>query len=99
MAQTGRPASDITTGSWGTAPLWSKINDDSDAVYISTTAAATTGEVKLSALNTPLSSGHVVTIRAYAAGSGGGEKLNTWGLYQGTTAIATQNAWIPRNSF
>jgi hypothetical protein len=99
MAQTGRPASDITTGSWGTAPLWSKINEDSDAVYISTTAAASTGEVKLGTLSTPIGEGHVVTIRAYAAGSGAAERLNTWGLYQGSTAIATLNSSITRNSF
>jgi hypothetical protein len=99
MSQTGRPASDITVGSWGTAPLWSKINDGNDGTYISTTTAATTGEVKLDSLDAPIGEGHILTIRAYASGSGGPERLNTWGLIQGSTEIAMQNDSITRNSF
>jgi len=102
MAQFGRPASDITVGSWGSTPLWPKLDEASpdDGDLISTTAAATTGEVKLSAVNDPNSSaGHVVRLRARATGSGAAERLNTWGLYQGTTAIVTLNSSITRGSF
>jgi len=103
-AQFGRPISDITTewtpstGSTHFGVLDEAVMDDAD--YVSTTAASATFEVKFSALTDPqVSTGHILRIRAYAAGSGGPEKLNTWGLYQGTTAIVTANTSITRNSF
>ena len=37
--QTLRPASDVATAGWATAPLFSKINDSSDATVISATAS------------------------------------------------------------
>jgi hypothetical protein len=101
MAQFGRPSSDITTD-WTTTPLWSKLDEVSpdDGDFITGTGTAKTFEVALSSVTDPQSStGHVVRIRAKATGSGAAERLNTWGLYQGVTAIATQNASITRDSF
>jgi len=34
MAQFARPTSDVSTGGWGTAPLWSKLDDNSDADFV-----------------------------------------------------------------
>ena len=101
MAQFARPSSDITTD-WATTPLWSKIDEvtPDDGDFITGTGNAKTFEVKLSAVTDPqVGTGHIVRIRARATGSGGAERLNTWGLYQATTAIVTQNASITRGSF
>ena len=91
MTQTARPVSDVTTDSWTTTPLWSKINDASDSTYItgpSGGGAGDTAEVKLAPLTDPVSSsGHIVYIRAMSSGSGTGEDLH-WNLYQGDTSIA-----------
>ncbi len=104
MTQYGRPASDITTewtpstGATHFGVLDEVAADDND--YISTTANAKTFEVKLSSVTDPqANTGHVIRIRAYASGSSGAERLNTWGLYQGASAIVTQNDAITRNSF
>ena len=90
MVQTARPASDITTTNWTTAPLFSKVNDASDATTIRNANGITTAcEVKLGALTDPVSStGHIVYVRAFATGSSAGEQME-FVLVQGTTVIAT----------
>ena len=94
MTQTARPVSDVTTDSWTTEPLFSKINDASDATYITGPDGDLTAcEVKLAALTDPISySDHIIYARAkVASGSGTVEQLS-WRLYQGTTAISTTAA-------
>jgi len=94
MTQTARPISDVTTDSWTTEPLFSKINDASDATYITGPDGDLTAcEVKLAALTDPISySDHIIYARAkVASGSGTVEQLS-WRLYQGTTAISTTAA-------
>ena len=39
VTQILRPDADTAAASWGTTPLWSKINDSSDATVISDTLA------------------------------------------------------------
>jgi hypothetical protein len=92
VAQIVRPTSDVTTGSWGTTPLFSKVNDQSDATVITSPAAATECELALGDPTAPsVDTGHILTVRCYATGSGAGEKLTHY-LYQGTTLIATSAA-------
>jgi len=103
VAQFLRPSSDITVDAgWATAPLWSKTNESGspDGTFITGTGNAQTFEVKLSAGTDPgIDTGHVVRIWARATGSGAGEKLNTWGLYDSATPIITKNETIARGSF
>jgi hypothetical protein len=92
VVQTAVPTSDITTDSWTTAPLFSKVNDTSDATLITSPAATTQCEVALGSLTDPVSStGHTVFVRAKATGSGAAEKL-TFYLYEGATLRATSAA-------
>ena len=95
MTQTARPISDVTTYSWNTTPLWSKVNDASDATYITGTPGwnSTECELKLASLTDPVSStGHIVYVRArVASGSGAAEALG-FALLQGTTYIGY---WYP----
>jgi hypothetical protein len=92
VTQFARPTSDITTGSWTTTPLFSKTNDQSDATTITSPAATTECELALGDATDPaLSTGHVLTVRCFATGSGAGEKL-TWYLYQGAVLKATSAA-------
>lgn len=68
MAQFARPDSDVTTASWTDAgtPLWSKLDDNSDADLIRHVAGSnSTCEVTLSNVTDPASSaGHVLRLRA-----------------------------------
>jgi hypothetical protein len=91
MTQTARPASDITTTNWTTAPLFSKVNDNSDATTIRNANGITTAcEVKLASLTDPASStGHIMSVRGFATGSSAGEALE-FVLVQGTTVKATR---------
>ena len=93
MTQTALPSSDITTDSWTTAPLFSKVNDSSDLTYITGPAGATTQcEVALAAVTDPVGNTlHTINVRALAVGSQAGEKL-TWYLYEGSTLQATSAA-------
>jgi hypothetical protein len=92
MTQFARPTSDVTAGSWTTAPLFSKTNDQSDATVITSPAAVTECELALGDPTPPsVDTGHILTVRCYATGSGAGEKL-TWYLYQGASLIATSAA-------
>lgn len=90
MTQFARPASDITTANWTTTPLFSKLNDQSDATVVRPNNGITTAcEVKLGAVTDPaVSTGHIVKVHAKATGSSAGEQ-QTVDLYQGGTAIAT----------
>ncbi|HUF02790.1 MAG TPA: hypothetical protein VMM38_01300 [Aridibacter sp.] len=97
MAQFGRPASDVSTGSWTTTPLWSKIDEvtasDADFAKSSDNPANDVFEVALSSLTDPASStGHVMRFRERMQYSGGGSPGNitiTFSLIQGTTVIAS----------
>jgi len=90
MAQYGRPTSDISVGSWGTSPLWDKVDDvtpDDATTQIQTGANPSnqTAEVKFSAVTDPVSSnGHIARVRAYTTKS----CTLAWSIYQGATLIA-----------
>ena len=92
--QYGRPIADITVGGWGTPPLWDKIDEvtpDDAATQVQTGNNPSNDpcEVRLLAVNDPLiDSGHTLRVRAYTTGSGN----LTYGLYQGTTQIASQTS-------
>jgi len=87
--QYARPDSDISTGSWTTAPLWQKIDEvtPNDADYIQTAAtASSTAKVGLSNVTDPQSSsGHIVRFRARQYNFGYNNM--TVALYQGDTLI------------
>lgn len=90
MTQYARPTSDVSVGGWTTTPLWSKINDVSDATYITSTknASADTFEVALGSVTDPaVGTGHIlkVTLRCDKATNG----TATLYLYEGTTLRAT----------
>lgn len=86
MAQYERPDADISTGSWGASPLWSKLDEVSysDADYISC-SVSTTCEIRLSDATDPISSsGHIIRVRAKAST---GENSITVSLLQGANLI------------
>ena len=91
MAQYGRPISDISTGNWATTPLWSDLDDNLDADYITSgknPAADTFENALTSTLSDPSSSsGHIVRARLYCSKANNGTA--TVYVYQGTTLIAT----------
>jgi len=91
----GFPVSDVDTGTWTTAPLWSKLDDYSDTDYIQSLGGAGTYDtLGVSPLCDPYSSSnHIMYFRARAdpANSGAGEKLKM-DLYQASTQIATSGA-------
>lgn len=89
MSQFIRPTSDISTGSWATTPLWSKLDDNSDADYVtSDVVVGDSFRVHLGNPDDPLvSTGHIIRARwRRASGTTAGAKLR---LYQGSTLIAT----------
>jgi hypothetical protein len=96
--QFGRPASDVSAGSWGTAPLWSKLNEDpaSDAQFITSDlavfgASSSVAEVKLGSVTDPgVGTGHIVRARM-SVGFADGTDVAFITLYQGATLIATSN--------
>ncbi len=91
MAQYGRPTSDVSTGSWTTAPLYQKVDETpySDTDYIQlTNATSNSCELGLGSVTDPqVSTGHIVRIRATKVGSG--TITLTGYLYEGTTLRAT----------
>jgi len=100
MTQTARPISDTSVGTWTTAPLWSKVNDASDATFITSPVGANTAcEVKLASLTDPVAStGHWIYARAMVAnGSGTAESLY-FHLYQGNTLLASGLFYISRTT-
>lgn len=100
MTQTLYPAGDISTGSWATAPLWSKVDDAAPgtADYINlpnnTTGACRLGTLVASDAGSITDIGdhtnHIVAIYAQRTGSRTTTLVTT--LYQGTTAIAAGTA-------
>src|SRR5512139_3656109 len=104
MTQTARPASTISAGGWTSSSggtLHGDQSDNSDTTYGRCSSTATTEELLLASLSDPnSSSSHVVTVRARATGSSGGEKLSAY-LYQGSTLVATlfSASTITRNSW
>ena len=104
MTQTARPASTISAGGWTSSSggtLHGDQSDNSDTTYGRCSSTATTEELLLASLSDPnSSSNHVVTVRARATGSSGGEKLSAY-LYQGSTLVATlfSASTITRNSW
>jgi len=101
MTQTARPVSDISVGTWTTAPLWSKVNDASDTTYISgpTDASLSVFQVKLAPLADPgVHTGHAFYVRAkVATGSDYPEQLSFY-LYQGASIIAGTGATVSRTT-
>lgn len=89
MAQFARPTSDVATGSWVTAPLWSKVDETvaSDTDSINDNGVGGTAILGLSSVNDPFSStGHILRVRAKEDSSGDTLQVQ---LRQGATTIAT----------
>jgi transposase-like protein len=97
-AQFARPDSDVTVGTWTTAPLYSKINtttpDDSTLVRSANNPSNAAFEVGLSDVEDPqASTGHILRVRERMQQSGGGSQATTSvtiALRQGSTTIASQ---------
>jgi hypothetical protein len=91
MAQFGYPISDISTGGWTNTPLWSQLDDNSDADYITSSKNPTVDTFEnalTSTLSDPSSSsGHIIRARLYCSKANNGTG-NIY-LYQGTTLIAS----------
>jgi len=98
MAQTARPISDISAGSWtdeggvdNDGNLYTSLDEtsqDGDSSYVSGGDGAGDFEVKLGSMNDPGSSvDHTVYVWAKAVGSGPSERASI-ALYQGATKIA-----------
>jgi hypothetical protein len=103
MPQFGRPISDVSTGSWTTAPLWSKLDeavaDDADFAR-SPDNANTTAEVALSAVTDPGGdTGHIVRVRARKSASGGNDRTLVFQLYQGAVQISVSSPITMTASF
>jgi len=107
MAQFGRPISDVSTGSWTTTTLWSRIDEvtasDTDFIQSANNPSNDTCEVALtSSLTDPSSSAsHTVRYRANYTTSGGGSPPTITlecRLMQGTTQIATQTTTLSTGS-
>lgn len=88
MTQYARPTSDVSNTGWGTAPLWSKVDEAvaDDADLISASSSGNVCEVGMGSVTDPNgNTGHKITIRRR---SGGGHSC-TIALVQGTTVIAS----------
>lgn len=73
MPQIARPDSDVSAGTWITAPLWSRVDeaaaDDGDLIESAATPSNSTCEVALSDLSDPSSSsGHIIRARRRKSG-------------------------------
>ena len=91
MAQFARPANDITTGNWTSAPLYASIDEtpysDSDFITSARNASNDTFEVALSPVSDPVSSiGHILRIRIRASKANGS---TSFALYQGAVLVAS----------
>ena len=98
MAQFLRPASDISTGSWGTTPLWSKIDDSAseDNVTIASDsvgngAATSNYDGTLDTASDPASSVNHV-LRAKWASSSSRDVTAFFELWQGTPGSGSKIA-------
>ena len=105
--QFGRPASDISAGSYTTTPLWEKLDegtadDDTSVVDSANNPAESDGtgfEVALGSIPDPQSSsGHTVRVRARRNGGARTITLN-WRLYQGSTAIIAAKSLTMTDSY
>jgi len=84
-----RPDADTATGVWGPGPLWSALDDTSDADFI-TASGAGSGEVALAAIGDPMTSGgHILRFRARVTSGGGPAEQMRVELYQGITLLAS----------
>lgn len=104
MAQFARPSSDVSTGSWTTTPLWSKVDEvtasDSDFISSDNNTSGDTCQLGLSSVTDPgLSTGHVVRYRYRKSGSGGHTIDVVVELRQGATLIASQSHSNIGNTF
>lgn len=93
MAQYAYPDADVSTGIWGTAPLWSKLDEvspnDSDSITASVRASTANGEVRLGDVTDPESSSdHVLHVRYWRTTNGTWTVNLTVTLWQGDTPIA-----------
>lgn len=105
MTQSARPASDISTGSWSTAPLYAAIDEASasDSDFIQSGNARLgddTCEISLGAVSDPqAASGQVVRLRAKFYTNNSRTVEVQFGLYQGATLIATSTTGNLTTSF
>jgi hypothetical protein len=97
------PTSDISAGSWTTAPLWSKIDEEpySDTDYVACASVAAPSAFTV-ALGDPaddpvIHTGHVLDFRYRRSGSGG--IVMTVELLQGASVIATSGNLSPSTAF
>ncbi len=82
------PSADVTTGSWGEAPLFSKLNESTpdDSTYVTYTSGNPTFEVLLSGYSAPpTTSLHIVKVRAKNVSA----SSITVELYQGLRRVGT----------
>jgi len=105
--QFARPASDVSTGSYTTTPLWDKLDeatadDDTSVIDSANNPAESDGtgfEVALGSIPDPQSStGHTVRMRGRRNGGARTITLN-WRLYQGSTAIIAAKSLTMTDSF
>jgi len=95
MTQRARPGSDVSAGSWTSAPLYDKIDEatasDTDAITSTNVRLANdTCEVALGSITDPqASTGHIVSLRAKYATNGSRVGQLVARLRQGTTTIAS----------
>ena len=100
MTLFARPDSDISTGSWSTTPLWSKLDDNSDVDFVQSPPdpVGVTFEVSLTDVVDPLmSTGHIIRARLQGDVSGTTANCDV-NLYQGATLIAGFSV-VPATSF
>lgn len=104
MSQFVRPASDVANGGWTTAPLWSKLDDNNDADYVSGPGTGVAFLCTGNSVTDPLvSSGYTLRVRARRWGDGitegqvAGVKLE---LLEGSTVRATlTRSLVSRSAF
>lgn len=103
MAQFGRPASTVSSGTWaatGAASLHAALNETSasDSEYITSAdnTSPDTCEVALDSLSTPATrTSHVVRWRWRKENTGGHQVTATMRVMEGTTTIATDSITHP----
>lgn len=91
MAQFARPDADLSVGAWGAAPLWSKLDDNSDADFIAAPDGTdnVTCDLGLTDIVDPRSSsGHVLRWRRRV--DAGSQVQLVVELRQGAAAIVTR---------
>jgi hypothetical protein len=100
MTQVARPISDVSTGDWSTAPLWSKLNDQSDATFVSSTNTnGSSAEVQLAELSEPGSGARVLRLNVRKAETGGNDPGMTVDIKDGTTTIQSFSVTVSSLSF